>query len=179
VGNKNTWHNPTSTAEAIARARGRARYNSKRHLEAVVRRAAVLHLYLKFGGERGAQSRIAKILGVDRSTVCRDLRVAISVNSHPCPTCKTRISIAKWKRLGKEGAINRGLDPRSVAGQAEILAADVVNELVPRLLADLGFFVSDDGHLEHEDGEPLPDSAPTLGDVVARAQEALKGRRAA
>jgi hypothetical protein len=70
--------------------------------------------------------------------------------------------------------MTRGLDPRSVAGQAEIRAAEVLNEILPRLLGDLGFFVGDDGRLEGEDGQPLPDSAPTFRDVARRAQEALR-----
>jgi hypothetical protein len=36
---------------------------------------------------------------------------------------------------------------RSDAAHAEILAAEVVNLILPRVLADLGFFVGDDGHL--------------------------------
>jgi hypothetical protein len=172
-----TWSQPTTAAEAIARARGRAKYNSIRHLAVSQRRAEVLRLYLEFGGGRGVQTRIAEVLGVSRSTVCRDLRIAPCATSQPCPTCRTEVSNRRWRRLAKDGAVSRGLDPRSVAGQAEALAAEVVNSMLPRVLADLGFFVGDDGRLEDEHGLPLPDAAPTFGEVAGRAQEAFQMSR--
>jgi len=74
--------------EAHRRAEGRKRWNAVRRLCAELRRAEVLRLLAAWGWERGTQSRIAEHLGVDRSTISRDLQKLLPL-VEPCPTCGT------------------------------------------------------------------------------------------
>ena len=88
------WPLQTAPATAHLRAGGRRRYNAWRQLRAAYRRAEILRLavekYGVFPGfgipakaarmgvslpiERGIASKIARDLGVHRSTVCRDCK---------------------------------------------------------------------------------------------------------
>jgi len=54
------------------RAGGRRRYNKERQMVAFRRAVRVLYLYIV---EAVDQAEIARMLEVDRSTVCRDLKV--------------------------------------------------------------------------------------------------------
>jgi hypothetical protein len=73
------WTAPTSNAEAHRRAAGRRRYNAMRHWLQVARRNRLL------GCTRtgyGVQAALARVLGVSRSTICRDL-AAIAAGYKP------------------------------------------------------------------------------------------------
>jgi hypothetical protein len=64
------------TAEqAYRRAGGRRRLNAVRQLHAELRRVDLVALVKRDGLGYGAQSRYAGLLGVDRSTISRDLEV--------------------------------------------------------------------------------------------------------
>ena len=67
-------HSPCSEWDAICRrAGGRRRYNQARQWAAEMRLSQVAKLLNEVPHERGYQTRIAKRLGVSRSTVCRDM----------------------------------------------------------------------------------------------------------
>jgi hypothetical protein len=67
------WTAKVSDAEAARRAGARAHYNSIRRIQAAQRRRKVLALLGRYGWRKwGAVSRIARELGVDRATICRD-----------------------------------------------------------------------------------------------------------
>lgn len=79
--------------DAVARrAGGRRRYNAQRHEEAIKRRLRILEIV---GVDwvlspHGMQSRLAKILNVNRSTINRDLE-ALRVewrHTRICPVCR-------------------------------------------------------------------------------------------
>jgi hypothetical protein len=71
-------HPPLSFDRICHRAGGRRHYNAVRQFRALARRLKVLELADRFGlFLRGAQARIARELGVHRSTVCRDLKVLL------------------------------------------------------------------------------------------------------
>lgn len=62
------------------RAGGRRHYNAKRREEARKRYLQVVEAIMPSGGrKRGTQAQLARVLGVHRSTICRD--------------------VAKWRRL--------------------------------------------------------------------------------
>jgi hypothetical protein len=69
-----SWPHPTSAEEEVHRAAGRRRYNETRQLEALRRQVEVLRLLRERGFERGVQTGIASQLGVNRSTISRDIR---------------------------------------------------------------------------------------------------------
>jgi DNA invertase Pin-like site-specific DNA recombinase len=80
------WAQTVSAAEAAARAGGRRRYNSLRQFHAALRRGQVAELLEAAGGlVPGVQSRIARHLGVHRSTISRD--VAAILRGLPAPAC--------------------------------------------------------------------------------------------
>jgi hypothetical protein len=82
------WSAPTDSQAAYQRAGGRRGYNARRRFQADVRRwSLVLDLLFEYGlMTRGVLSRIARELGVSRSTVCRDRR-ALLTSFRPCPRC--------------------------------------------------------------------------------------------
>jgi hypothetical protein len=59
--------------QVCARAAGRARYNRWRQRRAAERRWLVWRLLDAYGGGHGTQAKIARTLGVAKSTVCGDL----------------------------------------------------------------------------------------------------------
>jgi hypothetical protein len=74
----NEWGQPTDWETVCRRNAGRRRYNATRTVRRALRRRQVLRLLLKYGGlygpkSRGIQTRIARQLGVNRSTICRDI----------------------------------------------------------------------------------------------------------
>ena len=79
------WAQPVSKEDAYRRAGGRRYYNSLRTFRAHDRRHQVvqlIHDYTGFG--HGAQSWIARRLGVSRSTICRDFAALLkSVRKDP------------------------------------------------------------------------------------------------
>ena len=71
---KRAWAQPVPTNEAHRRAGGRRRYNAERQAQAAARQARVLDLLEHYGMRRGVFARIARQLGVHRSTVLRDAK---------------------------------------------------------------------------------------------------------
>jgi hypothetical protein len=69
-----SWSERTDLDEVRRRCGGRRRYNAMRSFQREARRAAVSRLLLLYGSDRGVQSRVARELGVHRSTVSRDVR---------------------------------------------------------------------------------------------------------
>jgi hypothetical protein len=79
VSNKhNTWNVPLTSDEANRRASGGRRINAERKREAENRRAAIVEAVgmgkILLSG-RGVQTRLAAIFKVNRSTICRNMRV--------------------------------------------------------------------------------------------------------
>jgi hypothetical protein len=77
----NSWDAHTSWSEVCRRASGRRHYNGWRRFIALRRRIQVAELCCKLSGQLkgilgryGIQSAIARILNVNRSTVCRDMQ---------------------------------------------------------------------------------------------------------
>ena len=72
-----TWSDPTSDEEAQRRAGGRRLYNGTRQVLAELRRLRLIRtvrrLDLMLCG-RGTQARLARLLRVSPSTVCRDMK---------------------------------------------------------------------------------------------------------
>jgi hypothetical protein len=74
------WSAKTDFNVVCKRAAGRRRYNTKRRAEARERYLQVVEAIMPTGGcKRGTQAQLARVLGVHRSTICRD--------------------VAKWRRL--------------------------------------------------------------------------------
>src|SRR4051812_48296622 len=73
-----TWSEPTTHEAVCRRASGRRHYNAWRSFRACERRmhvARLLRQYTQEGAPRhGAQARVARELGVHRSTVTRDVQ---------------------------------------------------------------------------------------------------------
>jgi len=81
------WGAPVSDQEAARRAGGRRHYNSWRAHCRLVRWGRLLKLWGRPGigwwHEHGFQTRMARALGVSRSTVCRDLAALLAAsNAH-------------------------------------------------------------------------------------------------
>ena len=85
---REAWSESTSRDEVCRRAAGRRHYNSVRRFRATARRAEVMRLLCVQGSmfERGTQARLARQLGVSRSTVCRDMAFLMRLG-RPCPHC--------------------------------------------------------------------------------------------
>lgn len=74
------WSAQTDFDVVCKRAAGRRSYNAKRRAEARERYLQVVEAIMPTGGrKRGTQAQLARVLGVHRSTICRD--------------------VAKWKRF--------------------------------------------------------------------------------
>jgi hypothetical protein len=60
--------------------------------------------------DHGLQAAIARELGVNRSTICRDLKRAFREwEVKACPTCSTPVDRQKWDRLREAGTVGSGL----------------------------------------------------------------------
>lgn len=69
-----SWSAQTDFETVCKRASGRRRYNAKRRAKALERFKIVLELtFPSEGRKRGSQARLARALGVHRSTICRDV----------------------------------------------------------------------------------------------------------
>jgi hypothetical protein len=87
VGTKLNWSAPTSWGEVCARASARRKFNSLRRLRRAERRQQVLELIIELGGlQWGAQTRIAELLGVDRSVISKDLKALFPL-AQSCEAC--------------------------------------------------------------------------------------------
>ena len=81
--NGKPWSATSSWDEVCRRASGRRHYNAVRSFRALSRRLRLAKLMLVKGGlrervkggwtDQGVQARLARELGVSRSTVCRDV----------------------------------------------------------------------------------------------------------
>lgn len=82
------WTAPTTPDAVARRAGGRRRYNALRQQKAHYRRTILRELLFAKGKlfEPGIQARLARDLGVSRSTICRDMK-ALLCEGHPCPCC--------------------------------------------------------------------------------------------
>jgi hypothetical protein len=99
TGARINWQAPRSQDEAYRRHAARSRWNSLRRLRAEDRRQRLLELILEVGGLAwGAQTQLARRLGVHQSTVSRDLKTLLA-RDPPCPTCGVR-----WPRRWLEEA---------------------------------------------------------------------------
>ena len=68
------WSAKTDFDAVCKRAAGRRRYNAKRRAEAKERYLQVVEAIMPTGGrKRGTQAQLARVLGVHRSTICRDV----------------------------------------------------------------------------------------------------------
>jgi hypothetical protein len=77
--NNNSWTAFTSFDAVCRRAAGRNRYHALRRFRRAQRRCRVAHLLGKYGlGRYGVLSRIARDLGVNRSTISRDVTVLLA-----------------------------------------------------------------------------------------------------
>lgn len=94
-----SWSAPTSTSEVHRRAGGRRKYNSVRRFKADLRRIEVEKLFAEYAFARGAQARIARELGVNRSTVSRDIRRLWAPEGEVCSKCERMMSYKEWAQL--------------------------------------------------------------------------------
>src|SRR6516164_7528198 len=74
-----TWSAPTTHDEVCRRAAGRRAYNSWRQAIAVIRRVEIRRLLATryIAGRRGTVRGIARELGVDPGTICRDIKATL------------------------------------------------------------------------------------------------------
>jgi hypothetical protein len=111
--NNRQWIPATSHDHAARRAAGRARYNRRRQFKAAIRRKKIIEIWEErsdgsgwsiFG--RGSQTQLAQMLGVNRSTICRDLKVIMARNRFvACPTCDHALSIQRVDELERQGKV--------------------------------------------------------------------------
>jgi hypothetical protein len=166
VSNK-SWSTPTTHAEMVARAGGRRSYNAQRHATAVARRIEVLRLFHRYGPGHGVQARIARELGVHRSTITRDWQALAYPHERPCPTCSTMVSNKEWVALAAEEGI--GIDPLSEDGQQDIWAVEAIRDNLPAILGELGFFVDEDTELiTHPDIPGVAEEGITARDLASK-----------
>ena len=64
---------PLDPLSAAKRASARDAWNNRRSVRASLRRLDAVLLYFKAGCKPGSQAKVARQLGVHRSTVCRDI----------------------------------------------------------------------------------------------------------
>jgi len=64
-----------------------------------MRRTEVEKLFAEYGFARGAQARIARELGVNRSTISRDVQRLSGSNVKVCPECERPMSDRGWEQL--------------------------------------------------------------------------------
>ncbi len=78
--NRWSWDSYASDSEAARRAGGRAHYNGVRHIQRAMRRMEVLKLWKQDGGllDYGFQSKAARRLSVNRSTIHRDVKAILA-----------------------------------------------------------------------------------------------------
>jgi hypothetical protein len=112
--NKNgQWAPASSYDQAARRASGRRRYNARRQVRATIRRGRIIKIWeaQSPGGwcitAWGSQSQLAEMLGVSRSTICRDVRAMLASNAVlPCPICDSPLHINRIEELASQGRIN-------------------------------------------------------------------------
>jgi hypothetical protein len=83
----NNWSAPTSPDEVARRAGGRRHYNRWRQTLALIRQTKVSRLLRRYPlFKRGTVRGIARELGVNPSTICRDIKALLRLG-RPCPHC--------------------------------------------------------------------------------------------
>jgi hypothetical protein len=113
--NNRQWGPPASHDEAARRASGRTRYNRRRQVKAMLRRAKLLRICHELSCEgnwspfrRGEQTRLAAMLGVSRSTICRDMQAIWGggrAMTHSCPTCDSPLSFRRIEELARQNRL--------------------------------------------------------------------------
>jgi hypothetical protein len=94
-----SWSAPTGFDEVCRRAAGRRRYHSVRRFLADLRRDKVTELIAQYGYiDWGIRASIARMLGVHRSTISRDI-AAILYTRARCPVCDTIVEKERLKGL--------------------------------------------------------------------------------
>jgi hypothetical protein len=173
---KPSWSDPTSDAEAHARAAGRTRYNRDRQFAALVRRNYVVRRFMELHAEYGAKAQIAREFGVARSTVTRDIRNWSGEQQALCPTCLRPVRMDGWDALTEARKHQYVENPLSDAAHARRAAIEAIREELPRVLADLWIFVNEPED-DEDDEDPhhsifLP--SVVLADMVDRIAGGLK-----
>ena len=85
----NNWSRPTDWDTVCRRNAGRRHYNAVRQFLRLRRRGqlvALLNQHHLLLCHRGTQARLARELGVSRTTVCRDVQFLLTLNT-ACPCC--------------------------------------------------------------------------------------------
>lgn len=78
----NSWSAHRPTHEVYRRAGGRRGYNRRRQLIATDRRVQIARRILRAGGlYHGMGAQLARELGVDRSTISRDINIILTSGS--------------------------------------------------------------------------------------------------
>jgi len=86
----NDWSAPTDWETVCRRNAGRRHYNAVRRFRQAVRRKQVAELLSQAESlAHGTLARIARDLGVSKSTITRDVQFLLSL-TRPCPSCGCR-----------------------------------------------------------------------------------------
>jgi IS30 family transposase len=64
-----------------------------------MRRVEVEELFAAYGFAYDARARIARELGVNRSTISRDVRRLWAPKGETCPTCERWMTYKAWEQL--------------------------------------------------------------------------------
>lgn len=93
-----SWSHPTDWDTVCRRASGRRSYNAIRQIQALVRRRRLVDLLVSQRAmltAHGVQAKLARTLGVHRSTICRDIAalLAEAASSRRCPCCGHHIAL--------------------------------------------------------------------------------------
>jgi hypothetical protein len=109
------WNHPRSWDEVCRRHAARRRWNAVRRVLRETRRQRVRELVLELGGlQRGVQAAIARMLGVHRSVISKDLK-ALWPLAEVCPTCGG-LTPRAWSAVGRPGR-GRGPRPERTSGE--------------------------------------------------------------
>ena len=173
---KSSWSDPTSDAEAHARAAGRARYNRDRQFAALIRRNMVVRRFMQLDAGWGAKAQIAREFNVARSTVTRDIRNWSGEQEALCPTCLRPVRMDDWNRLTEARKHRYVEDPLSDAAHARRAAVEAIREELPRVLADLHVFINEPEDDDDEGDEHRSVFLPSivLADMVERVADGLE-----
>jgi hypothetical protein len=108
--NNRSWHPAADPDEAARRASGRRRYNARRQVRAAIRRGRIISIWEERSRagwsifSRGSQTQLAEMLGVDRSTICRDVKAILSRQAvATCPICDSALRIDRLEELERQG----------------------------------------------------------------------------
>ena len=112
VRNNSAWSTPTSSDQAARRASGRTRYNARRQARATFRRDEIVKVWEDLGKDgwspfsRGEQSFLADLFHVNRSTICRDMKIIQQQwRVGVCPTCASVLEVQRIEDLVERGKV--------------------------------------------------------------------------